>query len=243
MMKTTLAAALFVGLGVSVPAVPSLQLDVLGLHHYDTGTETVIADDNPFTVRALLDGSTGLDRTYYLSAAITPDPGQSPNRDFGTFKIGATDFSSSAGMQYGYAPIEATAVRTGQFDAQDLQRHGIFPTWFGQVGFNIITAQTVPAYNTQDGGTARGSLYYVDFLVTLDSSFNDGTYAVHFDLYDTVVRGNGDVDVQDNAPFSHDAQSGHGIIVRHSPLPEGGLTVVLLGLVLGGLALVRRKAA
>lgn len=222
---------------LNVWAIPSLQLDTdPGM--YDSDTQTTIATANPFTLRALLDGSTGLTRTYYISASIIPNPGNPPVPDFGSFTIGSTIFSSSSGMQYGYAPIDATLIKR---DPGDLPKHGIFPTYFAEWSFTIDPTKTVGKYNVQDGTTTSGFLYYVDFTVNIAglSGQPNSPYAVHFDLYDDYYHP--DRDVQDFAPFSHDAESGHGITISPSPLPDGGSTIALLGFALLGVDFLRRR--
>src|ERR1043165_8617460 len=116
--------------GASSMAIPNLQLDTEP-GTYDPLTQTTIATSNPFTLRALLDGTTGLTRTYYISASIIPNPGQTtPN--FGSFSVNGTSFSRSSGMQYGYAPVDSTLAKN---DPGDLQKHGIYPTWFTELSF------------------------------------------------------------------------------------------------------------
>lgn len=253
MNKKWAVALMMAALGGIASAVPSLQLDVVDSNgvpvgHYDTGSETTMAIENPFRLRALLDGveattgpngeklgSGGLDRFYYISAAITP----LPDTPFGSFVFDTVN-NSLANMRYGNPPVEDLISK----DAGDLGTHGIFPTYFAEFAFKIVQTDTVAAYNTQDGTVGSGNLYYVDFDVDI-SGLASG-YRVHFDLYSveakeitTGVRVNGektyltstDTDILRFAPFSHDAES----------VPDGGTTLVLLGSALTGIGLLRRK--
>ena len=106
--------------------------------------------------------------------------------------------------------------------------HGVFPTLYAEFKFNFVSSQQAAAVNTQDvtgsdptanPGTA---LYYQTFDVDI-SNLLDG-YGLHFDLYNTVVRSGGDIDVNSFAPFSHDAASGN---TREVPEPA---PLMLLGL-------------
>ena len=247
-IKALIASTAFICLASSSWAIPSLQLDTTpGM--YDPVTETTVATANPFQLRALINGTSGgpgsqiadaLTRTFYISAAIIPSPGAVPAPDFGSFTINGTPFSSSSGMQYGYAPVDSTLLTR---DPGDLPRHGIFPTWYGEVSFTVNPLNTIAAYNVQDGTSSPGSLYYVDLTVNIAGLYNqpNSPYAVHFDLYD--VYNHPDRDVQDFAPFSHDAESGHGIVILPHPTPDGGLTMVMLGIAMAGLGALRRKLA
>src|SRR6266404_8008256 len=129
-MKKVFIQSFALCLAASAWAVPTLQLDT-NPGMYDPVTQTTIATSNPFTLRALLDGSTGLTRTYYISAAIIPNPGSA---NFGTFAINGTTFSASSGMQYGYAPIDSTLAK---YDPGDLPKHGVYPTYFAELSFTI----------------------------------------------------------------------------------------------------------
>jgi len=204
-------------------AVPSLQLDIGG-GVYDPITETTIAQSSSFTLTALVDPSL-VGRTFYLSAAIIPNPGATPSPDFGSFSIGGVTFNSSSGMQFGTPPVD-TAI-------SDLPTHSVFPTWFAELSFSAVAGQTIAAYNVQDGKSAPGLLNYVNFNV--DTSGLTSPYVVHFDLYS--YDGIGDpkvLKIDYFAPFSHDAQSG-------SNVPDGGTTAILLGAAMTGLGCLRRK--
>jgi hypothetical protein len=67
--------SILVGSGLAY-AIPSLQLDIKG-GYYDTKTQTVFANSDPFTLYAYLipDAGAPLADTYYLSAAVVPQVG------------------------------------------------------------------------------------------------------------------------------------------------------------------------
>ena len=221
-------ALITAGLSGSAWALPFLQLDIVGTHYYDTVSQTIIADHNPFSVRALIDASWAeMDRTYYLSAAITPKASQ--GSPFGSFQLLGETYSIG-NMEYGTPPVDQAL--------KDIATHDIFPTYFTELAFQIVLGQTVPAYNTENDQPAPGTLYYVDFLTDVAGLLAGNS--VHFDLYTYDAK---DKKVDAFAPFSHDAQSGtHGIIIQNS-VPDGGTTLILLGLSLGGLGYLRRKLA
>ncbi len=110
-------------------------------------------------------------------------------------------------MVYGTPPLDAL----DQFhDAGDLSRHSIFDTYFSQHGFQFTAGDTTTTYNTQDdpGGTlfdtSGSGSYYAQFDV--DVSGLDSGFGLHFDLYNTDVLMDGDIDRDDFAPYSHDAE-------------------------------------
>jgi hypothetical protein len=221
-------------------ALPGLQLGA-NPSIYRSGDETVQATANPFTLYALGD-STGphwdLSSTYFLSLAIVKHDG-SPmtiaDKTFGTFTIsgagvsGGTRTYAFSDLVFGNPPFEASLDK----DPGDLSSHSIFPTYFAEVGFKFTTSKTTTPYNVQDtpnGFTpaTTGSMFYQDFNVNI-TGLADG-YDLHFDLYDEVVKSGGDIDVDDFAPFSHDAVSG-----PHTNVPDASSSVVLLGVALLGL--------
>lgn len=240
----------------SASALPFLQLDALpGI--YQNSTETTVATANPFTIRAMIGPNADLNRDYFVSVAVVPG---SQDTGFGTFTFDGVTITSSD-LYYGTPPVDAS---NQGHDGGDLGSHGVFPAYFGQFEFNIDPGQTISAYNVEDGSSASGFLYYMDFEVNILGLTGqpNSPYALHFDLYTTisditnVYTGHGrnsrligtvtDVDVDQFAPFSHDAESGHGIVIIPPPqasVPEGGATLLMLGSALTGLGVLRRKFA
>ncbi len=207
-------------------AYPLLQLDIGG-GVYDLETETIVGSSDPFTLYALLtpwhNATTSqinafLAETYYISVALTPKTAP-PGGSFGSFVFDGTTVDATSDMSYGVPPLEANLA----FDANDLSKHGIFETYFVEFDFAFSALNTALAYNTADdpGGPAAGSgAYFAAFNV--DSTGLAAGYNLHFDLYNTAVRQNGDVDRDDFAPFSHDAEC------CVQKVPEPG-TLLLLG--------------
>jgi hypothetical protein len=215
-------------------AVPTLQLDIAG-GSYDPVTQTVIAPDDTFNLYALYNtqmGSTMPVGTYYLSAAITPQTPNASLTTFGSFTVNGTTYSA-ANMNFGNPPAAVSE------NNDDLQSHGIFDTHYAEIGFTFDLNNTATLYNTQDnpGGlniNPNGSLIYQAFAVDL-SGLSTG-YNVHFDLYKLGLDSEGNITVTDFAPFSHDAQGGHGV-------PDPASTALLLGGALAALEGFRRRFA
>jgi hypothetical protein len=244
----TLVVAIAVGvLSSPVPgyAVPSLQLDIVG-GYYDPNNQTIIARGDTFTVYAILTPDTHssvasqLAERYFISAALVPMTGPTASQ-LGSFGFNGTPIVVTRDMTYGIPPIEADGA--AGTDPHDLQSHGIFQTYFSEFSFFFDpNNRAVPydtALNAGAGPTLVGSdyPYGVSYVVAFQvdtSGLADG-YAMHFDLYNEVLRDNGDIDRKKFAPFSHDAQSGS----RRVPEAE---TLLLLGsgLVIAGLRLTRR---
>ena len=221
-------------------AIPTLQLDIAG-GTYDTSTQTIVASGDPFTLYALIipNSSNTLSDTYYLSAAVLSiDPtasGVSSSADLGSFSINGTNINVTGDMVYGTPPIESQL----SFQPGDLPKHGVFPTYYTELGFQFNSSDQISKYNTADRAIAgtpinltpnsSGGMYYAAF--TIDTSLLASTYYIHFDLYNTSTSGS-NVYVTEFAPFSHDAQS--------QPVPEPS-TLLLLGSGLIGFAVLRRK--
>ena len=207
-------------------AVPSLQLDIDG-GTYDSSSQTVIAPSNPFKLYALLDPATiSSAGTFYLSAAIVP---KTTVGSFGSFTVNGVTYSS-ANMQYGNPPSLAI------HNSDELASHGIYDTYYAEIAFTFSSGTTAVEYNSQDdpgGLVAGGSLLFEDFDIDISGLL--ANYTVHFDLYNVKLDNKGNVEVDQFAPFSHDAQGGS------RQVPEGASTVLLLGLSLVGLEGFRRR--
>ncbi len=76
--------------------------------------------------------------------------------------------------------------------------------------------------------------YYKVMLLIVDTSLLDSDYAIHFDLYNTKLKSNGDIDVTQFAPFSHDAQGCTNCVPVSDSEPS---TLILLSPVLVSLGL------
>jgi hypothetical protein len=73
------------------------------------------------------------------------------------------------------------------------------------------------------------SAFTVDMTGLLDN------YTVHFDLYNVKLDKQGNIEIDQFAPFSHDAQGGS------RPVPDSSSTMVLLGIGMIALEGLRRR--
>ena len=247
MKKRFLAALatglLVVGMGGVAQALPSLQMDIAG-GVYDPVTQTVIASDTNFTLYAFLipDDNALLTDTYYISAAIIPMLDAADAGDYGSFVFNGTVIDVTGDMLYGRPPISTVATTEPSLD---LQAHSVFDTYFTEFSFKFDPALDFTPYNTEsftgivpavdtdgDGIDEDGDgMYYAAFNV--DTSSLSYPYVVHFDFYNVKYDSKkGSIVINQNAPFSHDAQS--------SPVPEPA-TMLLFGTGLAGLAGIARR--
>jgi len=233
-------------------AVPALQLDIVG-GVYDQATETVVASGSSFTLLALAtpNGSTSaadiLNETYYISAAIVPPVAQDPGFNAGSFQInGVTIHATEANMTYGTPPTEDS-------HSPNLPGHGIYDSYYFEFAFQFSAADTTTTYNSEDnaGGALFDEAGAGSFFLALEidvSGLASGRL-LHFDLYNTKVKKNGDITIDDFAPFSHDAES---VLppTPPGPVPDTGTDIpepASLAVFLSGLAaafrLRRRRTA
>jgi hypothetical protein len=225
-----LVLATFLGVQASY-ALPVLQLDVAA-GYYDSGTETIVANNNPFTLYALFsDQGKTPTGTFYIAAAITPKTDNPPVADFGSFSVNGTTYSAG-NMLFGTPPVDSI------LDSQDLPSHGIYDTHYAEIAFTFNLSDNATPYNAQDapGGLQEpsvGSLYYHAFAIDL-AGIAAG-YNVHFDLYNTKIDSKtGTVVVNKFAPFSHDAEGGNRV-------PDHASSVGLLGMAMVAVAGFRRR--
>jgi hypothetical protein len=240
---------------VPASALPLLQLDILG-GRYDAVTETIVAQDDVFTLYAYQTPKKGapLDQSdHFISAAVVPKTGPA-HESLGSFVFDGHTVNVTEEMFYGNPPIDVIEAR----DRGDLPRHAIFPSYFSEFPFQFSPLNRAQAYNTQDapgsGPTPdpSGRMYWAAFAVDV-SGLADG-YDLHFDLYSTFFRnqltctGSGqslsctagdviDIDVDSFAPFSHDAQTGSRV-----PEPSSLILVGIAALAAGVVARRSRRA-
>lgn len=263
-MKTqlkTLVAGLSIAFATAAQAVPQLQLDILN-GTYDSTTQTVIAGSNPFKLYAYLTPKGNpttaeinalLADTYYLSMAVVPQTGPT-GASLGSFTYNSSTINVTADMTYGTPPLET--VMTQLSDPGDLGSHSIYETFYAQRSFQFVAGQQSLPYDTQtstgQGPQAGSGMYYMSFDIDV-TNLTAGT-AIHFDLYSSAVvtcNNNpncvpGDVDVNDFAPFSHDAQSGSSSSSTgggggSGGIPEPGTLSLFGAAILGGFFYSRRR--
>ncbi|NLC71136.1 MAG: PEP-CTERM sorting domain-containing protein [Desulfuromonadaceae bacterium] len=128
-------------------------------------------------------------------------------------------------MTWGVPPVMYAA-------GSDLPGHGVFPTYFTELAFQLDTSSMVAAYDVQTGAAAGppGHMLYL-YEFDIDTNLFDPNIVLHFDLYTFNAR-----DGILFAPFSHDAQS------QSAPVPEPG-TLLLLGSGLAALGAYSRRRA
>jgi len=191
---TVLLVLVFLMTPVAAYAVPNLTLFIPEEYggSYNTTTETWITSLDDFILQAMVDdrdvfrGADDVD--LYLCISLLPelytynpeaplpeqimfvdDLNTTISAGINTFELNADDF------MYGTPPSTAFNLKDG---SSYLPPHGIFPTAYREVSFNI-----------EDPGT-------YEFLI------NDAVAGMHFDLYTITTIGSLDY----FAPFSHDAE-------------------------------------
>lgn len=233
--KTILAGLLAVS---CVFATNMLQLDISdGV--YDNNNENIVNTSNTFDLIALLN-SNNPSGNYYISMALTPNDGltKESELDLGYVIFDGNQIDVTKDMVYGVPPVELNL----DFDAKDLAKHEVFPTFFKEFKFQFNSGNKANDYNTQDDpgsltiNNLTGSLFYKTFAV--DVSMLDPKYGVHFDLYNEVVK-SGDVDVSKFAPFSHDAEA--SVVAENVPEPAMFSLLGMGLLALSGMGLIRRR--
>jgi hypothetical protein len=230
-------------------AVPLLQMDVKNGVYVGGQDQTTYATSTTFTLYALYSGSTVPSGNFYISAAIQPKQLQSvPPANFGNFTVNG---SSSTVWNYGVPPV---AVADDAPKVQDLGKHDIYPTYYKEFGFTFNPANQVKAYDTSllpgANFVAGTGMYYQAFVIDITGLLN--IYSLHFDLYNETMKNIGSktspvtaATLGSFAPFSHDAQSplGGGGGGGSTQVPDGGITVALLGFALAGIGIARRRLA
>ena len=247
MNKSALALAAGFGLianTMTAHATPLLQLDIAG-GTYDTVTQTTTTSADAFSLYAYLTPSTSCDALcaasllgtqYYVSVALAPQTSLSGN--YGSFAYntggGSTTVNASGDMTYGRPPLEGALATS---DAGDLAPHGIYDTYFYEIPFYFATTNTACVVNVQDNAglgpnTSCTGMYYAGF--NFDKSALADGFELHFDLYNELMR-SGDIDINNFAPFSHDAAT-------TTKVPEpAALALFGIGLLGMGLATTLRR--
>ena len=251
--KATHAALLHAGMlaAGSAMAVPGLQLNFTGGIYDPAPSETVVFSGASATLNAYLLASTRntLDDTYYLAIALTPQISTPSN--LGSFTIEGTTVNVTADMVFGTPPAETLGGDAGH-DGGDLGQHGIYDTYYYEYeihfdGLQMSTSVDVEADPGFDPSANPGSdLHYLAF--NIDASLLDPAVGLHFDLYNTKVKSATDIDVDNFAPFSHDAELIRGgggnddELVTPQAIPTPG-TLLLLGTPMIGIGACRRRRA
>ena len=240
-MRNPLSAVILsiLTLAISVPAfaVPTLQLGIGG-GFYDTESQSIATHANTFTLYAYgkATGSKAVKTTdsHFISVAITPKIGPAPT-NFGSFTFAGNTYDVGD-LVYGNPPLEEHL----DHDPGDLSPHGIFNTFFLEVQFFFSGSQKTSLTNTQNSPSytpVAGSgtdLFFMGFQVDVSNMLQG--FDLHFDLYNDKIRSNGDIDVSNFAPFSHDATT----IRLYEPVPEpDALTLLLAALAMKGLQRLR----
>lgn len=224
-------------------AVPTLQLDILGGSYDNTDESVFLETDGSGELAAYCSpgNKNNCSMEHFISIAILDANGNGVDAgtDFGSFLFNGTTYNTNA-LTYGIPPLEAAPEEDK--DDGDLAKHGVFPTLFAEVGFDF-SGDTRDVVNVQDNpgttaDTSQSDMFFETFNFDV-SGLNEG-WRLHFDLYNEEYKG-ADRDVDDFAPFSHDAyveMTGGNEPPRRVPEPT---SILALGLIGGGMFLSRRK--
>lgn len=257
--SSLLATGLAIGSSILSPAlaVPNLQLDILGGGYDSTDESVFLNTDSNFNLFAYCspgNQNNCLSKKHFISIAILDDKENAvtTSTNFGSFSFnGITYGNGGNALTFGNPPFNDPAGNDK--DAGDLATHGVFPTLFAEVGFNFVSDQTREEVNIQDNpGTAltadtstnSKTLLYQNFNVDI-SGLNTG-YRVHFDLYNEEAKKDksgsvSDLDIDQFAPFSHDAYAEKTDVPRD--IPEPGTALALSLLACGSLSSLKKRKA
>jgi len=249
MNNSVIAFMSAIGLAVAsqgAQAIPLLQLDIAG-GTYDTVTQTTTTSADAFSLYAYLTPSNSCDAScmatllgtqYYVSVALAPQTSLSGN--YGSFSYntggGTTVVNATSDMTYGRPPLEGALASS---DPGDLAPHGIYDTYFYEIPFYFTLANSASVVNVQDNAglgpdTSGTGMYYATF--NFDASAMTDGFDLHFDLYNELMK-SGDIDINNFAPFSHDAAT-------TTKVPEpAALALFGIGLIGMGLATGYRRRA
>ncbi len=257
-IKSALLGVALLGLSLSAKAIPTLQLGIAD-GTYDGLTRTIIASSNAFSLYAYLipDSDNKIYDTYKISMAITPQVSNPQN--LGSFTVNGNVIDATSGMNYGIPPADLTVETTTGGDSHDLPSHSIFPTYFSEESFSFSPTDKTGRFNTAIfpalGPQPGTGMYFKKF--DIDVANLDENYAIHFDLYRTeeiteeictnkgrkkkcTSIGTGELEIEEKAPFSHDAQSGSGGGGPPNEVPEPA-PMLLLGLGVLGMTWMRKR--
>lgn len=244
MKRVSLIVGLCGLLATQVQAIPALQLYIEGAT-YDSASETWVADvtsGDPIRLWAI--GNLGQLRTthptiYDVKLAVAFEAGKNPTitlkgsttGGYQGFLDPSTPPDINTVWNYGYGTIPLLS------DGSELPSHGVYGAgvdWqeFMLGDFNQQDSQMADFINSvptaESSPQQWGQINVYEITVT-------GTDWVHFDLYDHIESASRGRIKYVFAPFSHDAE-GMGV-------PDGGMTLVLLGIGLAGLAVASRQRA